>query len=260
MEKLFFYLAFFVFGAIIGSFLNVLIYRLPRGKSPLKPAFSFCPSCGSPIKWYDNIPLLSYLILRGKCRNCGGKIGFRYFFVELLTGVASVVSYLKTGLSYEYIFVFGFLAIIIAITFIDVDFKIIPDQLNLAGFVLGVIYTFIRDDFTILDGIIGAVVGAGFLWGIAYIYLKTRGIEGLGMGDVKMMAFVGMYLGWFGALFTIFFGSLIGAVVGIVAAYLSRSEDKGRFEIPFGPFLALAAVIYMFFGDTIKGWYFGGMG
>jgi len=258
MENLLFFMAFFIFGTIIGSFLNVLIYRLPRGKSPLKPAFSFCPSCGSSIRWYDNIPLLSYLILRGKCRNCGSKISFRYFLVELITGLASVASYLKTGLSYEYIFVFGFLAIIITITFIDIDFKIIPDQLNLIGFVLGMIYAFLRDDFTVIDGVVGAVVGAGFLWGVAYIYLKARGIEGLGMGDVKMMAFVGMYLGWFGSLFTIFLGSFVGAVIGITAAYLSKSKDKSRFEIPFGPFLAFAAVIYLFFGDTIKSWYFGG--
>ncbi|NPA57816.1 MAG: prepilin peptidase [Aquificae bacterium] len=259
MEDFFLPLAFFIFGTIIGSFLNVLIYRLPRDKSPLKPAFSFCPSCGSQVKWYDNIPVISYIVLKGKCRNCGSSIGIRYPLVELLTGVASVLAYLKTGLSIDYIFVFGFLAVMIAITFIDLEFRIIPDVLNLAGFLMGAVYTFFREDFTLLDGIIGAVVGAGLLWGIAYLYLKFRGIEGLGMGDVKMMAFVGMYLGWFGALFTIFVGSLLGAVVGVAAVYLSRSEEKGRFEIPFGPFLAFASVIYLFFGEQIKNWYLGGM-
>ena len=253
------YIAFFIFGTIIGSFLNVLIYRLPRGRSIVKPAFSFCPECGKNIKWYDNIPVISYLILKGKCRNCGAKISLRYFVVELITGIASVLSYMKTGLSVEYIFIFIFLSLMIAITFIDIDFKIIPDELNLSGFLTGIVYTFFREDFTLLDGLLGAVTGAGFLWAIAYLYMRFRGIEGLGMGDVKMMAFVGMYVGWFGALFTIFVGSFLGALVGGLSAYLLKAEDKGRFEIPFGPFLAFAAVVYIFFGDVVKDWYLGGM-
>ena len=257
MEKTFFIVASFIFGTIIGSFLNVVIYRLPRGKSIGKPAFSFCPSCGSKIRWYDNIPLFSYIVLRGKCRNCKSPISFSYFFVELLTGIGSALSYLKTGLSYEYFFIFGFVAVMVAVTFIDIQFRIIPDQLNLFGFIMGIIYSLLK--MNIFDSIAGIVVGAGFLWGIAYFYLRFRGIEGLGMGDVKMMAFVGAYLGWFGALFTIFVGSFLGAVVGILGAYLSKSEDKGKFEIPFGPFLAFASVIYLFFGENIKEWYLGGM-
>ena len=251
------YFVAFLFGTIIGSFLNVVIYRLPRKGSIVKPAFSYCPSCGSRIKWYDNIPVLSYFLLKGKCRNCGSKISFRYPFVEFMTGIFSVLSLMKTGYSVDYIFVFAFLSILIAITFIDLDFKIIPDELNLIGFVLGVIYSFFRKDFTLLDAFSGAVVGAGLLWGIAYIYQKTKGIEGLGFGDVKMMAFLGSFLGWFGSLFTIFSGSLIGAIVGISAAYISKAEDKGKFEIPFGPFLALGGTVYLFFGDVIKNWYLG---
>ncbi|WP_297453836.1 A24 family peptidase [Persephonella sp.] len=260
MENLFYFYLFaaFIFGLIVGSFLNVVIYRLPRGKSVASPAFSFCPSCGQKIKWYDNIPVLSYLVLKGRCRYCGSKISLRYPFVEILTGIASVAAFWKTGVSVDYIFIFLFLALMIAITFIDIDFKIIPDEINFIGFVSGIVYSFFRTDFSWIDALIGAAVGAGFLFGIAYFYLKFRGIEGLGMGDVKMMAFVGTYIGWFGSLFTIFFGSLLGAVVGILGAYLSKSEDKGKFEIPFGPFLALAAVIYLFFGETIKSWYFGG--
>lgn len=250
---------FFIFGAIIGSFLNVVIYRLPRNKSIVSPAFSFCPGCGAPIKWYDNIPILSYLVLRGRCRNCKNKISIRYFLVEIITGISSVAAYLKTGLSIDYIFVFTFFSIMIAITFIDIEFKIIPDELNFIGFIIGFIYTFFRQDFSWTDGIIGAIVGAGFLWIIAYLYLRFRGIEGLGMGDVKMMAFVGMYLGWFGALFTIFVASLLGAVIGILAAYFSKSENKSRFEIPFGPFLAIASVLYLFIGESVKNWYLGGM-
>ncbi|ACO04637.1 MAG TPA: prepilin peptidase [Persephonella sp.] len=247
----------FIFGLIIGSFLNVLIYRLPRGKTALKPAFSFCPSCGNKIKWYDNIPVISYIILKGRCRYCNSRISLRYPLVEILTGMASVFSFIKTGLSLDFIFVFLFLSLMIVITFIDIDFRIIPDQLNLAGFLSGIIYTYFRNDFSMIDAFTGALTGAGILFGIAYFYLKVRGIEGLGMGDVKLMAFVGSYLGWFGALFTIFVGSFIGAVVGIIGAYISRSEDKGKFEIPFGPFLALSATVYLFFGESIKNWYLG---
>ncbi|WP_457641915.1 prepilin peptidase [Persephonella sp.] len=256
-EVIFSIFSAFIFGLIIGSFLNVLIYRLPREKTPLKPVFSFCPSCGEKIKWYDNIPILSYLILKGKCRNCGSKISLRYPFVEFLTGVASVLAYLKTGLTVDYIFIFFFLASMITITFIDLDFKIIPDEINFAGFFTGMIYTFFRTDFNWVDAFLGAVVGAGFLFSIAYLYLRFRGIEGLGMGDVKFMAFVGTYIGWFGSLFTIFAGSFLGALVGGAVAYLSRSKEKGKFEIPFGPFLALSATVYLFFGKQIKNWYFG---
>ncbi len=251
------YIVAFIFGTIIGSFLNVVIYRLPRRGSILKPAFSFCPSCGTTIKWYDNIPIISYFLLKGRCRVCKSSISKRYPFVEFLTGVASVLSLWKTGLSIDYFFVFSFIAILIAITFIDLDFKIIPDELNLFGFILGLTYSFFRKDFTPVDAVLGAVVGAGILWLIAFAYEKLRGIEGLGFGDVKMMAFIGTYVGWFGSLFTIFFGSLIGTIVGLIFAYVSKAEDKGNFEIPFGPFLALGAAVYIFFGDVIKNWYLG---
>lgn len=255
--KLVLYLVAFIFGTIIGSFLNVVIYRLPRKGSILKPAFSFCPSCGTTIKWYDNIPIVSYFLLKGKCRVCKSPISKRYPFIEFITGIVSILSLWKTGLSIDYFFVFSFFAILIAITFIDLDFKIIPDELNLIGFILGLLYSFFRKDFSPVDAILGSVVGAGILWLIAFTYEKVKGIEGLGFGDVKMMAFVGTYIGWFGSLFTIFFGSLIGAVVGILLAYISKAEDKGKFEIPFGPFLALGSAIYIFFGDSIKTWYLG---
>ncbi|WP_457623482.1 prepilin peptidase [Persephonella sp.] len=256
-EHYFVYFSAFIFGLIIGSFLNVIIYRLPRGKSPLKPAFSFCPNCGNKVKWYDNIPIISYIILKGRCRYCDSNISLRYPFVEFLTGLASVLAIIKTGLTYDYFFVFLFLCLIISITFIDLDFKIIPDEINLIGFISGLIYSVIRTDFSIVDSLIGSAVGGGLLFGIAYFYTKVRGIEGLGMGDVKMMFFIGSFLGWFGSLFTIFIGSFIGAFVGITAAYILKTDNKGMFEIPFGPFLGFSATIYLFFGDYIKHWYLG---
>ena len=257
-EKFLFLVLAFIFGSIIGSFLNVVIYRLPRGKSPLKPLFSYCPNCGSQIKFYDNIPLLSYIILKGKCRVCKAKIPIRYFIVELITGFASVLTFLKTGLSIDYIFIFSFLALMITLSFIDFDFRIIPDEINLIGFILGIIYSFFRKDFTVLDSFLGALVGAGFLYIIAYLYEKYKGIEGLGMGDVKLMAFIGSYLGVFGAFFTIFFGSILGTFIALIGAIFSKTENKATYEIPFGPYLAIAASIYIFIGDKIKAFYFGG--
>ncbi len=257
MIDFFFIIFAFIFGAVIGSFLNVVIYRLPRNKSLVSPP-SHCPKCGHQIRWYENIPIISYLFLMGKCSKCKTKISARYPFVEFLTGTASVFSFLKYGISADYFFVFLFLSLMIALSFIDIDLQIIPDEINLIGFVSGIIYAYFRDDFSVLDALIGAGVGAGFLFLVGYLYFKFRKIEGLGFGDVKLMAFVGSYTGWFGALFTIFAGSLFGAVIGIAYSIIKKEENKGTFQIPFGPFLASAAVIYIFFGEQIKTWYLGG--
>jgi len=256
IPDLFLILAAYLFGTVIGSFLNVLIYRLPRDKSIVYPPSS-CPNCGHKIRWYENIPIVSYMFLKGKCSSCSKKISLRYPFVEFITGLSAVVSYLKWGLTLDFAFSFLFLSLIIVVIFVDIDFKIIPDEINLIGFISGFIYSFLRSDFSIVDAVVGALVGAGFLFAVAYFYLKVRKIEGLGMGDVKLLAFFGTYLGWFGSLFTIFLGSFLGAVIGISMAYLQKAEDKSKFEIPFGPFLSLAAVIYLFFGEYIKNFYFG---
>jgi leader peptidase (prepilin peptidase)/N-methyltransferase len=257
MTDIFFIIFAFVFGAVIGSFLNVVIYRLPRNKSLISPP-SHCPKCGHQIRWYENIPVLSYLFLAGKCSRCKTKIPFRYLFVEVLTGTASVFSFVKYGISIDYFFVFLFLSLMIALSFIDFDLQIIPDEINLIGFVSGIVYAYFRNGFSVLDALIGAVVGAGFLFLVGYLYFKFRKIEGLGFGDVKLMAFIGTYLGWFGALFTIFAGSLFGAVIGIGYSILKKEKNKGTFQIPFGPFLATAAVIYIFYGEQIRKWYLGG--
>lgn len=256
MENNFLILIFvFAFGLIIGSFLNVVIYRLPRDISIVFPN-SHCPKCGHKLKWYENIPIASYIALKGKCSKCKTPISLRYPVVELLTALSASFAYLKWGLSIDFVFSFVFLALAIAISFIDLDFKIIPDELNLIGFLSGLIYSAIRTDFSIIDALLGSLIGAGFLFTIAYLYLKFRGIEGLGMGDVKLLAFFGTYLGWFGSLFVIFFGSILGIIAGLILAYISKSEDKAKFEIPFGPYLSIAGVLYLFFGEIIKNWYF----
>lgn len=246
----------FIFGLVVGSFLNVVIYRLPREKSIVYPPSS-CLKCGHKIKWYENIPIISYIFLKGKCSSCKTKISLRYPFVEFLTGLFTIFAYLKFGLSIDLIFSLILLYLLIAVIFIDIDFKIIPDEINLIGFISGIIYSFFRQDFSIIDALIGAFVGAGFLYLIYFLYLKFRKVEGLGLGDVKLLAFLGSYLGWFGSLFTIFVGSFFGAVVGISLAYMQKAEDKSRYEIPFGPFLSVAAIIYLFFGEYIKKFYFG---
>ncbi len=249
----------FIFGSIIGSFLNVVIYRIPREKSIVFPSSS-CPSCGYKIKWYENIPVLSFLILKGKCKNCNEPISIRYPLVEILTGISAVLVYIKWNFGLEFIFYFLFICLIISIIFIDIDFRIIPDELNLIGFISGIVFSFIRNDFSILDAVLGAITGAGFLYLVGYLYLKFRGIEGLGLGDVKMLAFVGTYVGWFGSLFTIFFGSVLGVFVGVALSLIRKKKYEGQLEIPFGPFLGIAAVIYLFFGEKIKDFYFGGIG
>ncbi|NPA52779.1 MAG: prepilin peptidase [Aquificae bacterium] len=258
MNETFLLIVIFVFGTMIGSFLNVVIYRLPRGKSVVFPS-SHCTSCGYKIKWYENIPVFSYIFLKGRCKNCKTPISMRYPLIEVLTGFSAVAVYLKSGFSIESVFYFIFLCLIISIIFIDIDFRIIPDELNLIGFLTGLTFSLFREDFSILDAVIGSVVGAGFLYVVAYLYLKLRGIEGLGLGDVKMLAFVGTYLGWFGSLFTIFFGSVLGVLLGVGISLLKKKKYEGQLEIPFGPFLGVASVVYLFFGEKIKDFYFGGM-
>ncbi|MCX7738701.1 MAG: prepilin peptidase [Hydrogenothermaceae bacterium] len=255
-------LGIFILGLSVGSFLNVVIYRIPRDMSIVYPP-STCPSCKSRIKWLDNIPIISYLLLRGRCRYCGSHIGMRYQLVELITGISAVLTYTKFGFGLDFLFYFYFVGSMIALTFIDIEFKIIPDQINFGGLFVGLVFSVVKSikevSFEpVISAIVGSLVGAGFLFFIAYLYLKIRGIEGLGMGDVKLLTFIGSYTGWFGSLFTIFFGSLVGAVVGVVLIKLMKKDYY--YEIPFGPFLALAGLIYLFFGEYIEKFYFGGTG
>jgi leader peptidase (prepilin peptidase)/N-methyltransferase len=254
--------AIFFLGLSIGSFLNVVIYRMPREMSIVYPP-STCPVCKNQIKWYDNIPIVSYIILKGRCRFCKTPISIRYPIVEFITGICALISYLKFGFTTEFVFTFYFLASMVALSFIDWDFKIIPDEINYLGLLSGLIFAGIKSyqlkEFTpLIDCVIGAIVGSGFLFLIFYFYLKVRKIEGLGLGDVKLLAFVGSYVGWFGALFTIFFGSVLGLVASLYFMKKEKNDDFMKLEIPFGPFLALAGVIYMFFGEKIYSFYFGG--
>ncbi len=238
----------FCFGSIIGSFLNVCAYRLPRDKSIVTPN-SFCPNCGTPIKFYDNIPIVSYLILRARCRACGIRISPRYPAVELLTGLLFVMLYIKFGLTATLPVLMLFVAILITISAVDLEFQLIPDILSLGGIVAGLLLSLIRPGFTFVDSLLGVIVGGGTLFAIAYGYQLIARREGMGGGDIKLIAMIGAFCGIKGVLFSIIGGSLLGTIVG-VPLMLVKGQDS-KYAIPFGPFLSAAAVVYIFRGQNI---------
>ena len=237
-----------VLGAIVGSFLNVCIYRIPPGKSIVFPA-SHCPACEHPIKFYDNIPIISYIILRGKCRNCGEKISPIYPAIELLTAVMSLLLFRKYGLSFEYLFSFLFTCALIVITFIDLKHRIIPDVITLPGIPLFALAAIFFMDITLKSSLIGILAGGGCLYLVAFVYQLLTKREGMGGGDIKLLAMLGGFLGWQSLWFIIMASSLIGAVAGI-SAMICKGKDT-KYAVPFGPFLSIAAVAYIFWGNMV---------
>jgi len=237
----------FVFGAAIGSFLNVCIFRLPAAQSIVKPR-SRCPRCHHPIRFYDNIPLISYLILRGKCRDCGEKISWRYPLVEFITAVFSSLLFAKFQLTLHFPVFFIFTAVLIVITFVDIDHQIIPDVLTLPGIPLFFLAAVFIVKLPWLEALIGMVSGGGVLLVVALVYELVAGREGMGGGDIKLLAMIGGFLGWKSLIFIVLFSSLLGAVVGIAVMILKKEDMK--YAVPFGPFLSAAAVADIFFGDA----------
>jgi leader peptidase (prepilin peptidase)/N-methyltransferase len=242
------------FGMALGSFLNVCIYRLPRSLSVVAPR-SMCPSCGSNIAFYDNIPVISYLLLRGQCRNCGAKISFRYAAVELLSGLFAVAVYARYGLSPEGFFLYGLTAALLVVTFIDLDHQIIPDVITYPGIVIGFLMALIIGHISVMDSLIGIALGGGSLLLVAWGYHALTKREGMGGGDIKLLAMIGACLGWKAVIFTIFAGSATGAAVGVAFA-IGRGGGR-KLAIPFGPFLSLGALLFMFFGPQLINWYLG---
>ena len=236
-----------ILGAALGSFLNVLIYRLPEEKSIIFPA-SNCPHCGKPIRFYDNIPVISFILLKGRCRACRGKISFRYPLVELITAVLSLLLFWKFGLTFKYLFSFIFVCALIVITFIDLDYQIIPDVITLPGIPIFFLAALIVMGLRFQDAFLGFLLGGGCLYVIAFVYELVTKREGMGGGDIKLLAMMGAFLGWQSLLFILLVSSLLGAVVGI-AVMMIKGQDM-KYAVPFGPFLSLAAVAYIFFGDT----------
>lgn len=243
-------------GAVVGSFLNVVIYRLPRGESLVRPP-SHCPRCGHRVRPWDNVPILSYLVLRGRCRDCGAPISPRYPLVEALTAALSALLWLRVGPAWAFGPYFVFVAGLVAVTFIDLDHKIIPDSLSLGGIAAGFAASFVTG-LGPVQSLLGAGLGAGLLLAVALGYRAVTGREGMGLGDVKFLGAVGAFLGWQAVLFTVFVSSLVGAAVG-VAWGLARGGGL-RLEVPYGPFLCLGAALYLYAGPELVGWYLGLLG
>jgi len=237
----------FIFGAVVGSFLNVCIFRMPAKTSIIKP-LSQCPHCHHPVRFYDNIPLISYILLMAKCRDCGGKISWRYPLVELITALLSLFLFLKFGLSLTFLIVFIFTAVLIVITFIDLDHQIIPDVLTLPGIPIFFLLAIFVVKVPWLEALIGLLIGGGMLFAIAYIYQLITKREGMGGGDIKLLAMIGGFLGWKSLIFILLFSSFSGAIIGIAAMVIQKQDMK--YAIPFGPFLSAAAVAYFFWGDA----------
>ncbi len=239
----------FIMGLIFGSFANVCIYRMPRDMSIMKPA-SHCTNCNNFIKWYDNIPIISYLFLRGKCRNCGAKISFIYPAIEFLCGLLFASMYFHFGFSYV-LMPFCLLAFsLLVITAIDFEFQIIPDEFSFMLMIVGLIISFFNpilgDAFLqrILNSFIGLLVGGGSLLFVAIVGKWIFKKDAMGGGDIKLMAGVGAFIGWEKVLFAIFLGSLFGSIVGIFLILLKKIIKKQ--EIAFGPYLALGSYIVLF--------------
>lgn len=285
---------FFGLGLVLGSFLNVCIYRLPRELSVVTPR-SQCPSCGLPIAFYDNIPVLSWVILKGKCRSCGAAISPRYVFVEVFTGIFFLLAYLSAGASPGAVKLCVLSFLLLGLIFTDAETKLLPDLLTKPGIVLGLLSSLVvpvegpasyflhgvdKRLLSLANSVAGMVLGAAFILGVALLYEAVRGVEGMGRGDVKLMALIGAFLGVKMTLVVLLLGSLIGSLFGLLLIFwvwrkrLSRrrkrvpseagASDRAwrsailvyrNFEIPFGVFLGTAAMFAAFWGESLWLWY-----
>lgn len=245
----------FIFGSIFGSFANVIIYRLPKGENIAFPG-SHCQSCGQAIRWYHNVPIFAWFWLRGRCAYCGARYSFRYPLVEFVMGALWAAAGLSLGWSWSLaealVFIFG----LVTASVIDIDHMILPDKFTLSGIVIGLLGAAMNPEREFLDALYGALLGFGFLWAIAYLYYAFRNREGMGGGDIKLLAWIGAVLGWKAIPVVILLSSVIGSVVGIVLAL--RTKGGMQQAIPFGPYLAGAALLYLLIhGERIAEWYVG---
>ncbi|MCI0402413.1 MAG: prepilin peptidase [Acidobacteria bacterium] len=261
-------LAIFIFGLCVGSFLNVCIHRLPKSQSVVTPR-SRCPGCGRPIAAWDNVPLLSYLLLRGRCRNCRVPISIQYPLVELLTGLSALMVYVRFDMS-----VAGLKAMLLACALLvlivtDLRERLLPDRITFPGMAVGLLFALwipVGDGLAALlarwlgfmlpplaaslgDALLGAALGAGILFGLGELWLRLRGVEAMGMGDVKMMAMVGLFFGPKLTMLTLLLGSLGGSILGSLFILLARKDT--RYELPFGTFLGAAALVALFWGEQL---------
>ena len=248
------YFAAFVLGSVWGSFCNVCIYRLPENNSVVKGR-SFCPSCKNQIKWYDNIPFLSFIILKGKCRNCNNKISLQYFLVEFISAVNFVVFYYMYGISMTTLFLIILSIFFIIIFFIDLKHYIIPNELTFPLMFIGFIKSFdpnlnqsIFPNF--INSLIGGLFGYLVIWSIIFFYKKVRKKEGMGLGDAKLFAVVGFWFGWISIPYTIFLSSLI-ALIFVIPSLIKKKRNMSA-EIPFGPYIVVGCLVFVMLSDKIK--------
>jgi leader peptidase (prepilin peptidase) / N-methyltransferase len=244
---------FCILGLLFGSFANLLIYRIPLEK-PWAWDRSRCSKCQKTIPWYDNIPVLSWFLLRGKCRKCGAPYSFRYVVVELLTGILFGIAYWYYGFSWSLIEALIFSWSLVVCSFIDFDHMILPDEFTLSGIVIGLLGAALNPERSFIDSLLGVLIGGGFLWFMAFVYFQLTKKDGLGGGDIKLLAWIGAILGWKAIPFVITASAIVGSIIGILFAL--RSREGFKTAIPFGPYLALAALIYLFGGQTLAQAYF----
>jgi leader peptidase (prepilin peptidase)/N-methyltransferase len=240
-------------GLLIGSFLNVCILRLPAGVSIVRPA-SRCPSCGHLLAWFENIPVVSFIVLRRRCRKCGAPISWQYPIVELVTCAVFVAATLRFGLSWLLVSRLVLACAMIVLFMIDLRHRILPNAITLPGIVVGFAFSLVTDEPGWTSSLIGLVAGGGVLLAIAKAYYWIRHEHGLGMGDVKMLAMLGAFLGWQLMLLTLVLSSLVGSLVGLGLIATRRGDMK--YALPFGTFLAAATIVSIFSGDSILRWYF----
>jgi leader peptidase (prepilin peptidase)/N-methyltransferase len=246
------YAVAFYLGAVIGSFLNVCIHRIPLKLSVVSPP-SRCPHCETLIRWYQNVPIISWLVLGGKCAKCKKPISARYPLVEALNGLLYALVIYYFSLSEASMVYMVFLSLLVIITFIDIDHQIIPNVISLPGILVGIAGSFFVPWLSLIDSVLGALAGALLLGGIAFGYRLLTGKEGMGMGDLKLLAMIGAFLGWQSILPIVFIASLAGTIIG-VPLMLSKGANS-KLALPFGPFLSLAAAVYLFWWFDIFSWY-----
>jgi len=239
-----------VLGAVVGSFLNVVITRLPAENESIVFPASRCPKCLKPIKWHDNIPIVSFILLKKKCRNCEAPISWQYPIVEFTMALLSLALLFKFGFTYALPIYFVFTAALLVIIVIDFYHKIIPDIISLPGIVIGFACSFINPVITWQQSGIGLLIGGGVLYAVAAGYYLFTKREGMGGGDIKLLAMIGAFLGWQSLPFVVFGSSILGALVGIGA--MAKQKKGGKTMIPYGPFLSIAALLYMFYRELIN--------
>ena len=239
-----------IIGLMVGSFANVCVYRIPRGDSVAFPG-SHCPTCQHEIAWYDNIPLLSWLLLKGKCRHCSSKISPRYPFLELLMAVSWAYLAWHFGPTVILLQSIILISLLWILTLIDLETGLLPNVLTLPGIVVGLVFAWWLGD--IESALIGAVAGYAVFWSIARVFSLVMGVEAMGYGDFKLLAMLGAFMGWQALPFIVFMSSFVGAIVGTI--YLKLTKQGKQTPIPFGPYLALAGMFWFIWGDIILQWY-----